>query len=136
MGILKNWFNGWQDLSYCWENLCCHGILFQWFFFQGCYSMNNEHMSMNKWTQGNILNNILVKSTKYYMTWRMKYLVMWKNILPCVMDDQFFSMKKWMINKMDKLSNEHWQQIKLHIPPFTTNFSNLYSKLHYSTLIA
>jgi hypothetical protein len=32
--------------------------------------------------------------------------------------------------KMDELSNEHWQQIKLHIPPFTTNFFDLYMKLH------
>jgi hypothetical protein len=124
MGILKNWFNNLQDLSYCLEKLCCHGILFQWLvlFLEGCYFMNNEHMSMNKWAQGNLFKNILLKSTKYYWTWRTKYLVTWKNLMPCVMDEQFFWMKKWMINKMDELSNERWQQIKLHIPPLLLVF--------------
>jgi hypothetical protein len=42
--------------------------------------------------------------------------------MPCVMDEQFFWMKKWMINKMDELSNERWQQIKLHIPPLLLVF--------------
>jgi hypothetical protein len=31
---------------------------------------------------------------------------------------------------MEELSNERWQQIKLHFPPSTTNFFNLYLKLH------
>jgi hypothetical protein len=35
----------------------------------------------------------------------MEYLVTWKNILPCVMDERF----SWM-KKMDELSNERWQQ--------------------------
>jgi hypothetical protein len=38
----------------------------------------------------------------------MEYLVTWRNILARVMDELFL-MKKWMINKMDELSNEHWQ---------------------------
>jgi len=50
-------------------------------------------------------------STKYYLTHRMKYLVTWRIILPHVMDELF-----WMI-KLDEISNEHWQQIKLHFPP-------------------
>jgi hypothetical protein len=40
----------------------------------------------------------------------MKYLVMWKNILPCVMDERCFWMIKWMINKMDELPNKPSQQ--------------------------
>jgi hypothetical protein len=31
---------------------------------------------------------------------------------------------------MDELSNKHWQQIKLHFPPSTTYFFDLYMKLH------
>jgi hypothetical protein len=48
-------------------------------------------------------------STKYYLTYGMEYLVMWKNIQPCVVDEQYYMIIKWMINQMDKLSNEHWQ---------------------------
>jgi len=35
-----------------------------------------------------------------------------------------------MINKKDELSNECWQQIKLHFPLSTTNYPNLEFKLH------
>jgi hypothetical protein len=38
-----------------------------------------------------------------------KYLVTWKNISP-YMDEQFSQMNFLMKNKMDELSNEHWQQ--------------------------
>jgi hypothetical protein len=38
--------------------------------------------------------------------------------------------EKMVINKMDELSNERWQQIKLHFPPSITNFPYLYLKLH------
>jgi hypothetical protein len=43
---------------------------------------------------------------EYYLTHRMEYLVTWRNTLPCVMDERFSWMKKWMTNKMDELSNE------------------------------
>ncbi len=74
--------------------------------------------------------NYLLTTTKYYLTHRMEYLVMWKNILPHVINEWFSWMKKMNdINKMDAISNEHWQQIKLHFPP-SINFPNLYLKLH------
>jgi hypothetical protein len=41
-----------------------------------------------------------------------------------------FLNEKWTINKMDELSNECWQEIKLHFPPSTTNFPDPYLKLH------
>jgi hypothetical protein len=70
-------------------------------------------------------------SMEYYLTHRMEYFVMWKNILPCVIDEQFFlDEKKNDLNKMDELSNECWQQIKLHFPPSIINFPDLYLKLH------
>jgi hypothetical protein len=37
----------------------------------------------------------------FFDTW-IEYLVTWKNILPCVMDEKYFWIK-WMINKMDEL---------------------------------
>jgi len=46
------------------------------------------------------------------------------------MDGQFSWMEKWMINKMVELSNEHWQQIKLHSPPSILFYFDLYMKLH------
>ncbi len=48
----------------------------------------------------NIFGNILLTSTKSYLTHGTKYLVTWKNYLPCVMDERY----SWM-KKMDDKSN-------------------------------
>jgi hypothetical protein len=43
----------------------------------------------------------------------------------------FFWMKKMNdLNKMDELSNEHWQQIKLQFSPSIIIIFDLYLKLH------
>jgi hypothetical protein len=44
-------------------------------------------------SQANIFKNILLTSIEYYLTHGMKYLVMWRNIMPRVMDEQYFWMK-------------------------------------------
>jgi hypothetical protein len=43
----------------------------------------------------------LLTSMKYYLTHGTEYLVMWKNILPHVMDELYSWMKKGMINQMN-----------------------------------
>jgi hypothetical protein len=53
-------------------------------------NVNDEHVNVNKWAQWNLFKNILLSSTKYYLTHKMEYLVTWRNILPNVMDEQFF----------------------------------------------
>jgi hypothetical protein len=73
--------------------------------YQGCYFVI-VWMSMNKWTQENLFRNILLTSVEYYLTHKTKYLVTWKNILPCVMDELFSWMKngwkiKWMNFQMN-----------------------------------
>jgi hypothetical protein len=98
--------------------------------FCECMSVNGEHVNMNKWTQGNLFKDILLTSMEYYVTHRTKYFVMWKNILPRVIDECFFGWKKNDLNKMDELSNEHWQQIKLQFSPSIIIFFDLYLKLH------
>jgi len=113
------------DHSFGFWNCSITSLVIVGMLFRKCVRVSVS-MSMNKWAQG----NILLTSTKYYLTNRMIYLVMWKNILPPIMDEQFSWMKKCIINKMNELSNEHWQYIKLHFPSSTTNFPNLYLKLH------
>jgi hypothetical protein len=64
-------------------------------------SVNHEHVNVNKWTQRNLFRNILLMSMEYSLTYKMDYLVMWKNILPRVMDERFSWMKKWMNFQMN-----------------------------------
>jgi len=48
---------------------------------------------------------------KYFVTPRTKYLVMWKNIFPCVIDEWYLWMKMWKKMTIDELSHEHSQQV-------------------------
>lgn len=61
-----------------------------------------EHVSVNKWAQVNLLMNILLTLTKYFLTHKTKYSMTWWNILHVVMDEWFVGWK-WMINNMDEL---------------------------------
>jgi hypothetical protein len=86
--------------SFGWWNCSITSLVIVGMLFRGCMNV-----SVNKWSQ----HNLFRKLTEYYLTHRTKYLVTWRNILPPIMDEHFFWMKKCMINKMDELSNECWQ---------------------------
>jgi hypothetical protein len=73
---------------------------------QGCY-----FMSLSAWTwigehdQGSMTKSFLKYFShvdrifkEYFVTPRTKYLVMWKNIFPCVMDEWYLGMNMWMKN--------------------------------------
>jgi hypothetical protein len=99
-----------------------------WMLFHERVNMSGEHMNMNKWAQGNLFRNILLTSTKYYLTHMIEYL--WHGRILCHVSwmNDFLGWKR-MINKMDENFNEFWQQIKLHFSP-SISFSNIYLKLH------